>query len=359
MKTLLLSPELFLADGGIARILRLYLKALCESAGPTDEIASVVLNDRPEPDNRLPTYSTVALRSHMGCGRSKLRFIRETLRQASGCSRLVCGHLHQLPIAWLAQRLNPGLRYYLVAHGIEVWRPYSSLEVRALLGAHRILCVSDYTRRQLLRFCPGLGPERLCVVPNTLDPVLARPLPSAISATPFGAPRILTVARLTTADTYKGVDTLIEALPMVRREYPSARLRIVGAGDDQPRLQALCHQQRVADAVDFTGRIDDAALQAEYAACDLFALPSRKEGFGLVYLEAMIHGKPCLGARAGGVPEVINEDVGVLAEYGNIPEIAAGLMDLVRYPCDPGAIRRHAESFSFPSFRQRLNAVLS
>jgi glycosyltransferase involved in cell wall biosynthesis len=339
--------------------MRLYLKALCESAGPTDEIDSVVLNDGPETDPRLPRYSTVALRSHSGCNRSKLRFIRETLRLAADCSRVVCGHLHQLPIVWLAQRLNPRLRYYLVAHGIEVWRPYSALEVKALQGAHRILCVSEYTRRHLLRFCPSLDPARLLVVPNTLDPVLAQSETSAVSATPFGVPRILTVARLTTSDTYKGVDTLIEALPLVRREYPSARLRIVGGGDDQPRLQALTHQHGVAAAVDFTGRIDDAALQSEYAACDIFALPSRKEGFGLVYLEAMIHGKPCLGARAGGAPEVINDDVGVLAEYGNIPEIAAALMDLVRYPRASATIRRHADSFAFAVFQRRLASVLA
>jgi glycosyltransferase involved in cell wall biosynthesis len=357
MKTLLLSPELFLADGGIARIMRLYLKALCELAEPGDGVISLVLNDQAAPEARLPRYSTTALLGHHGCARRKLQFIREALRLAPQVNRLVCGHLHQLLIAWLAQRLNPPLEYYLVAHGIEVWRPYSPLETRAMLGARRLLCVSEYTRRQLLRFCARLDASRLVVVPNPLDPFFERAAPATAAATGSRL-RLLTVARLASADTYKGVDTLIEALPLVRREFPGAELRIVGGGDDLPRLRALAGRLGVGEAVSFTGLIDDEALRGEYAACDLFALPSRKEGFGLVFLEAMTHGKPCLGARAGGVPEVLNDRVGALAEYGNIPSIAAAVSDLVRYPRDPALIRAQADAFAFPNFKRRLAAAL-
>lgn len=359
MNTLLLSPELFRHEGGIARILRLYLKALCELAGPGDRVDSLVLNDRPGPEPRLSRYATDRLGEHLGCDRGKLAFIRHTLRLSRRTDTLVCGHLHLLPIAWLAQRLQPALRYHLVAHGIEVWRPYTPLERRALLGAHRILCVSEYTRRQLLRFLPALRPERLVVLPNTLDPYFSPGPADRPAAAPFALPRILTVGRLTAADTYKGFDTLIEALPAIRRDYPTARLRIVGTGDDQPRLAALAAELGVTGSVDFLGPVDDDALRAEYAACDLFALPSRKEGFGLVYLEAMTHGKPCLGARAGGAPEVITGDVGALVDYGNIPELAAAVGELVRHPRDSEVVRRHADAFAFPAFRRRLAAALA
>ena len=358
MNTLLLSPELFLHEGGIARIMRLYLKALCESAGADDRVDSLVLNDRAGPEPRLARYSNDRLGAHLGCDRRKALFIGRTLRLARRADRIVCAHLHQLPIAWLAQRLRPSLQYHLVAHGIEVWRPYTALERRALLGAHRILCVSEYTRRQLLRFLPTLRAERLVVVPNTLDPYFAPELNDRLSTAPFAIPRILTVGRLTTADTYKGFDTLIEAMPAIRRDYPTARLRIVGTGDDLPRLTALASQLGVAGSVDFLGPIDDESLRAEYAACDLFALPSRKEGFGLVYLEAMTYGKPCLGARAGGVPEVIHDGVGALVDYGNIPQLAAAVGELVRRPRDSGVVRRHADMFAFPAFRRRLAAAL-
>ena len=359
MKTVLLSPEVFHADGGIARIMRLYLKALCETSTAEDVIVSIALNDKPGHDPRLGRYSTHALRLTIGCARSKLRFIRSCLQQSTDADRLVCGHLHQLPIAWLMQRLRPDLRYYLVAHGIEVWRPYTALEKYALLGAHRILCVSEYTRRQMLRFCPALEADRLVVVPNTLDPFFNPLTVSSVSSAPFGSPRILTVSRLSSTDTYKGVDTLIEAIPGFLREYPRARLRVVGSGDDLPRLQAIAQINGVTGAVDFTGRLTDEALWAEYAICDIFALPSRKEGFGLVYLEAMTYGKSCLGARAGGIPEVINDQVGTLAEYGNIPEISAALIDLTSHPRDSAVVQRHAGCFAFPVFKKQLKAALN
>lgn len=359
MKALLLSPELFLHEGGIARIMRLYLKALCELAGPGGRVDSLVLNDNPGRDARLERYSTAQLGEQVGCSRSKLSFIRETVRLGRRADVLICGHLHQLAIARLAKVFNPRLRYYLVAHGIEVWRPYSLLERKALLGAHRIFCISEYTRRSMLRFFPELPADRLVVVPNTMDPFFAPALNDRKSKAPFASPRILIVSRLSSADTYKGVDTLIEAMPLVRQQYPLARLRIVGKGDDQPRLEALVQRLGVGFAVDFLGPISDEALRAEYATCDLFALPSRKEGFGLVFLEAMAYGKPCLGARAGGTPEVITDATGQLAEYANIPDLAAAIADLVRHPRDSGIVRHHADTFAFPAFAQRLATALA
>ncbi|MEJ1971696.1 MAG: glycosyltransferase family 4 protein [Lacunisphaera sp.] len=359
MRTLLLSPELFLHEGGIARIMRLYLKALCELAGPDDRVDTAVLNDRPGLDPRLGRYTSPRLGEFIGCDRNKRRFISETVRLGRQADRLVCAHLHQLPVAWFARLFNRRLRYYLVAHGIEVWRPYSRLERRALLGAHRILCVSEYTRRQMLRFCPALRPERLVVVPNTLDPHFAPELNDQVSLAPFALPRILTVGRLASDDAYKGFDTLIEAMPLLRRDHPTARLRVVGKGDDLPRLQALAQRIGAGGSIDFLGPISDEALRAEYAACDLFALPSRKEGFGLVYLEAMIYGKPCLGARAGGTPEVITSAVGELVDYGNLFDLAAAIADLVRHPRDSEVVRRHADSFAFPAFTRRLATALA
>jgi len=358
MRALLLSPELFLAEGGIARIMRLYLKALCEIAGPGGRVDSVVLNDAQSVDPRLAGYTDGRTGEHVGCNRGRFRFIRHTLRLSRQADHLVCAHLHQFPIAWLAAKFNPKLKYHLVAHGIEVWRPYGLLERRSLLGAHRILCVSEYTRRQMLRFCPGLDAARLVVLPNTLDPHFAPGPAAPPAAAAFDLPRILSVGRLSRADAYKGFDLLIEALPLIRRDYPAVRLRIVGQGDDQPRLADLAARLGVSDRVDFLGPVDDTALAAEYAACDLFALPSRREGFGLVYLEAMAYGKPCIGARAGGVPEVITDSVGQLVEYGDLAGLAAAVSDLVQHRRAADDVRAHAAMFAFPRFAGRLAAFL-
>lgn len=363
MRALLLAPELFRAEGGIARILRAYLKALADLSGPGGRVDAVVLNDSPGRDPRAAAYGGDAIGEIVGCERRRLRFIGATLRLARSADHLVCGHLHLLPVAWLARRLNRRLRYSLVAHGIEVWRPYTALERRALDGAHRILCVSDYTRRQMLRFHPRLRPEVLRVVPNTLDPTFAvAAADDAAAATDTKgtrAPLILSVGRLSAADAYKGFDTAIEALPLIRREFPDARLRLVGGGDDSTRLRALAADRGVADAVEFAGIVSDKALRASYAACDVFVLPSSREGFGLVFLEAMSHGKPCVGVRSGGAPEVIADAVGHLVPYAHVPELAAVVVELLRNPCDSSIVRRHAAAFTYPTFPPRLAAALS
>lgn len=359
MNTLLLSPELFRADGGIPRIMRLYLKALCGLCAPADRVDSIVLNDRPDSDDRFAQYVTVNLGEHIGCDRNKWLMLRQTLRLARGSDRLVCGHLHLLPLAMVAKWLNPKLRYSLVAHGIEVWRTYTWIERRALRGAHRILCVSDYTRRQMQANDPKLDPARMIVVPNALDPVIRVDKVSPTSAQKVGSPVILTVGRLALHEAGKGYDTLIRAMAVVLTQLPNARLRLAGGGEDQPRLQALAELCGVAAAVDFLGFVSDAALSAEYANCDLFALPSRKEGFGLVYLEAMSFGKPCVGVRAGGVPEVISSPVGRLIEFDDESALAGAIVDLARNPPDSEIVRRYAAGFAFPAFQSRLADALN
>jgi glycosyltransferase involved in cell wall biosynthesis len=271
------------------------------------------------------------------------------------CDRLICGHIGQLPVAWLARRLNPRLRYYLVAHGIEVWRPFTIMERVALRGAEKILCVSDYTRRELLKNCP-LPEGRAVVLPNALDPwfEIARGIP--LTGCP---PVILSVTRLTYADRYKGVGHLIEAMPAIRAAVPGAILRIIGRGDDLPRLQSLRNELGLTTAIEFLGYVDDKRLAAEMRTCRLFALPSKKEGFGLVFLEAMAHGRPCLGARAGGVPEVITDDTGALVDYGDVPGIATETISALQRPWNETAILARARHFSYLPFKDRLSELLA
>ncbi len=337
------------------RILRLYLKALCESSGDGDSVRVISLNDGNVNAGDLAAYSDRRLVEWKGCARGKANFCWAALRMGLACDRIVCGHIGQLPIAWIISRLRPGLPYFLVAHGIEVWRPFSPLEQRALRGARRILCVSDYTRRQMLSHC-DLGEDRTVVVPNALDPTLEPPRPGK----PDDATHlILSISRLTTADNYKGIEHLVAAMPAIRAAVPGARLRVIGRGDGLPALVAQARSLGLEGAVDFAGFIDDAGLGVEFERCRLFALPSQKEGFGLVYLEAMAHGRPCLGARSGGVPEVITEATGVLVGYGDVPGIAAGAISALKRDWSLDALLERARSFSYPRLKAQLESVLS
>ena len=353
-RTLLLAPELFAREGGIPRILQIYLKALCELAGPQDAVRFVALNDEVIDSRDLARYSNGALEDWLACGRHKSRFIRAVFELSRGCDHIICGHVAQLPVALAARAINPSLRYSVVAHGIEVWRPFKVSERIALRAAEKVICVSDYTRRELLRYCP-LPEERTVVLHNALDPYFGIRAGEPRGARP---PVILVVTRLTAADRYKGVAHMIEAMPAIRAAVPNVILRIIGRGDDLPFLQSLRDQLGLGNAVEFLGYVDDRRMMAAMSTCSLFALPSKKEGFGLVFLEAMAHGRPCLGARAGGIPEVITPETGVLVEFGDVPGLAAAAVSALSRDWDQSAILDRARHFSYPQFRDRLGALL-
>ncbi len=354
MKTLFIAPELFAGEGGITRILRLYLKALCELATDSDEVSFLALNDSVVDSSELRRYSGSRLVEWRVCGRDKVSFGAHALQMGLRSDKIICGHVAQLSLAWAASRLRPRLSYHLVAHGIEVWRPFTFLERRALRAASSIWCVSEFTRRQLLEHCP-LPPERTRVLPNALDPFLA---PTAPVEPPEGAPIILAVTRLSSSDSYKGVDHLIDALPGVLKEIPGARLRIVGRGDGLDGLLSRARALGIARSVEFAGYLSDSDLNAEFAKCRLFALPSAREGFGLVYLEAMAHGRPCLAALAGGAPEVVTAETGILVEYGDVPGLSAALVGALRREWPVRALIDRAHEFSYLRFKERLSSLL-
>lgn len=354
MKVVLLCPELFAGEGGIARMLRLYLRALNEDPS-THSVVVGALKDACLPADRLAPYTPRGQVSGFVAGRNRLTFAWKVVQAARGAHRLVCGHVHLLPIARFARSLNPRLAISLVAHGIEIDRPLGPVLRWGLRGADRIWCVSQDTRTRLLAHHPDLSPDRIRVVPNALDPALdpGEISPPAESLAP-GDTVILCVSRLDPREPYKGVELLLRAFALVHQEEPAVRLRIVGEGQDRTRLQQVARDLGLDTCVHFTGALSDRALQVEFKACRLFALPSSREGFGLVYLEAMAHGKPCVGVRAGGVPELVDAETGLLAAPDDLPGLASALLAALRRTWDPQRIRARARQYSYTAFRQRL-----
>lgn len=355
MNLLLLAPELFTSNGGIPRILRSYLKALClHGEAVKSRVSFIALNDDTVEDRELRRYTGPTFGRWECCSGNKVRFIRSSLRHSRGIDRIICGHVGQLPVAYAASLMRSRLSYDLVAHGIEVWRSFGVFERVALRRVRKVYCVSHYTRDRLAA-SGVVRQDKLVVLPNCLDPYFR--IADKVSP-PAHPPTILTVARLMRDDRYKGIDTLIQAMPQVRAAIPEVRLRIVGKGDDAARLRSLSNSLGLGSAVEMPGFVSDSALERHFVECSLFALPSKKEGFGLVFLEAMSQGRPCLGAKAGGIPDVITPDTGVLVPYGDIPAIAAGLVTALGKTWNNDAILARARHFDFGHFNERLAALL-
>jgi glycosyltransferase involved in cell wall biosynthesis len=318
----------------------------------------VTLNDVAIDSSDLKHYTTEgSLGQWEACNRDKRRFNHATFWLSADVRFLVCGHVAQLPTAWVASLLRPRLRYVLVAQGIAEFRPLTFWQRRAVKSAWRIFCSSEFTRGELLKHL-RLDPKRVVVMPNALDLELT---PDGVDSDSITAsqPVILSVARLSSIDRHKGVDHLIAAMPAILQSAPGTKLRIVGHGDDIHRLQNLVREHRVDSAVEFSGHVDDRQLRHELARCSLFALPREKEGFGLVYLEAMAHGKPCIAASSANAPRAITKESGLLVPYGDVAALSSACIAALQTSWDATVIRACASRFSYPVFREHLRRLMN
>jgi glycosyltransferase involved in cell wall biosynthesis len=201
-----------------------------------------------------------------------------------------------------------------------------------------------------------------------LDPQFEALLTTGTQSTPprdFPSGRvILTVGRWLATERYKGMDTLITALPRLLTRWPELQLVLAGAGDDRGWLEDLAEKNGVYRHVHFLSELSNTELAACYAACEIFALPSRGEGFGIVYLEAMAKGKPVIGGSHGGAPEVIQDGVtGYLVPHGDPIQLATSLEALLADPAharEMGAKgkQRVEHDFRFSVFAKSLKKIL-
>ena len=158
----------------------------------------------------------------------------------------------------------------------------------------------------------NIDPARIVIFPNCIDMIY----PSSNSKSPYekGKFNILSVTRLDIDDNYKGIDNIIKTLPVLIDKIPNIQYTVIGKGNDRERLEKLAQTLNVTDCVTFKGFVDE--IEPYYEYCDLFALPSNGEGFGIVYLEAMKYRKPIIAANARGATDVvIDNETGLLCDY--------------------------------------------
>ena len=307
--------------------------------------------------------------SFSGHARDKAQFVLAALRAAGRKPWLVIGmHPHLAPIVWAMRMRSPKVRSIVFAHGIEVWQPLGWPRCAALCQPDLVIGPSADTVRHLIH-TQGIRAEKVQRLPWGLDPEFEARLatnfqPLLSSGFPHGGKIILTVGRWDPAEQYKGADTLISALPRVLQTARDTFLVLVGDGADRPRLEQLARDLSVFERTRFLHDLTQDDLFACYAACDIFALPSRGEGFGLVFLEAMAHGKPVIGGAHGGIPDVSEDGVtGKLVPHGDIERLCEALESLLADPAravEMGARGRERieGEFSFEQFEDRLTRIL-
>jgi glycosyltransferase involved in cell wall biosynthesis len=364
-------PNIFEFKGGIQTYLAVLLEAI-QNLDPSHRYRVFIKHDK----SPSPNFRSVAPTQFHCTG-----IVPLPMRTAAFAAQLIGWGLWERPNLVIASHLNfafaayllkclTGIPYWIIVYGLDAWniqRP--DLQI-ALRHADRILAISDYTRDRLLKE-QNLDPAKFSLLPCTVDAssFQIKPKPQNL-LNRYGLkaeqPIILTVARLDSYERYKGYDQILQALPDIRRQIPTVHYLIVGKGSDSPRIQQLITQLHLQDCVTLTGFIPDQELCDYYNLCDVFAMPSRGEGFGIVYLEALACGKATLGGNQDGAVDALCQgELGALVDPLDVGAIAQTLIQILQgtYPnslmYQPEILREKViEIFGFKRFQKTLGELV-
>lgn len=320
--TVVCSTILAHPHGGIPSVNRQIVRQLDRigrsSRAPLELSAWALHDDPAEPRAVASALGIPADRLHFrGWSGQRARMLGGAVVTPGDADVVLTTHLGLAPVSRLLR--GPQTRVYQFLHGVECWR---SLPPRTRWGLHGIegfLSNSAFTHRRFLDHNPAYR-----AVPNTVAwlgaPEEHWPLDLPVEPGVHGGPSVLIVGRIMGEERYKGHEQLLAIWPEVRNRFPTARLSIVGGGNAAPALIAAAQRRGLiqSGAVTFFGEVPDAELRDHYRRCSVFAMPSRGEGFGLVYLEAMAFGKPCLASLDDAAPEVVTDEVtGLCVRYAD------------------------------------------
>lgn len=352
---LALVSDAFGGHGGIARYNSDLLCALSHSAAVSRIVALPRM--QPEPIGTLP-----AKVSQLPAIADQIRYSLKAVRLARQMppgTLLFCGHLLMAPLAGFISRLT-GQPLWLQVHGIDAWAKPTD---RVRWGARRsdlVTAVSRYTRNQMLANWWDGSTDRIRVLPNTVDTAYSPgPKSPKIIARHGLAGRkvILTVSRLASAERYKGHDYVISALSQLRLDHPDAVYLIVGGGDGVDYLRSVAQTFDVAGHVIFAGKVPHEELPDYFRTADVFVMPSVKEGFGIVFLEAAACGIPVIGGnRDGSVDALADGEIGTLVDPED-PAMIAKAIDRA-FKSSPRDGLKAVARFSKQNFEQHVGSII-
>ncbi len=335
MNILFLVTDAYGGHGGIA----LFNRELCAALTGMNitVIPRVVRGSLPD----LPSHVTFVAEA----ANSSVAYLRAVAAARRAKPDLViCGHINLLPVAFH--------RPLLVVHGIEAWKRRRS----PLSRCRGIVSVSALTRDRLIGWSRFDGPT--FVLPNAvhLEQYGIRPKRADFIARYRleGKRVLLTVGRLDAAERSKGFDEVLEVL----RDLPEDVVYVIaGGGNDAMRLQSRAHELGVASRVVFTGLFADEDKADLYNLADAYVMPSRGEGFGFVFLEALACGVPVIGSKLdGGREALLDGKLGLLVDPTSPAEIRAAIVETLGR--GERRVPEELEYFSFENFAKRSRAIV-
>lgn len=304
-----------------------------------------------------------------GFGIKKLKFIQASVRKGLKNNVVILSHVNLLLVGYLIKLFSPKTKLVLMAHGIEVWKPFTGYKKYMLLKCDKILAVSKYTASVLMRL--SQVPEtKLQALNNCLDPFLqdlANKEKDAGLLKKYHLSKedivLMTVARLAARERYKGYDIVIESFQKLRETYPHLKYLIVGKYDEmeKDRLDKMIEKYQLKDQVIFAGFIPDAKLADHFNLADIYIMPSEKEGFGIVFIEAMYYNKPVIaGNKDGSTDALLGGKLGLLVNPKSTAEVMDAiskiLTDKKQFLPDQKLL---IDNFSYPVYKNKWKGILN
>ncbi|PTR01289.1 asparagine synthase (glutamine-hydrolysing) [Mucilaginibacter yixingensis] len=306
-----------------------------------------------------------------GFGKHRALFAAEAVREGIQSDTVILSHINLAMIGCLIKKVSPKTKVFLIAHGIEIWRPLSGYKRKILTACDGILCVSNFTRDKVIK-SHQIPAEKCMVLNNALDPLLK--LPQQLDRPAYLLERyglnvhdkiVFTLTRLASTEQYKGYEQVIKAVARLKNEFTNLKYVLAGQYDEreEARIRDLIAQYDVNDQIIMTGFINDAELEDHFLLADLFVLPSRKEGFGIVFIEAMACGLPVIcGNSDGSVDAIKNGELGTAINVDNLDELTKTISHALSKPTDIAqrlALQQKCKTyFNVDSYSDRLEDLL-
>ena len=278
-----------------------------------------------------------------GFGAKRTKFVFSAINSTPKTDLVILTHINLSLVGLLIKLIKPNCRIWLIAHGIEVWRSLSPVKSRLLKKCDKILCVSDYTKEQMISR-HQVDPAICEVLNNSVDPFMKVPdeftkpenLLKKYRLTAEN-PVLFTLTRLASSEQYKGHDQVIKVMSRLKEIFPNIRYILAGQYDHQEeiRIQKLISDNHVDKEVILTGFLEENDLPGYFLLADLFVLPSKKEGFGIVFIEALACGLPVICGNADGSTDaILNGELGKAIDADNLEELEAAIIGYLKTPLE-------------------------
>ncbi len=248
------------------------------------------------------------------------------VRHAAGCDLIHANWTLSGGIAWLTRFIHRR-PFVVMVHGSDIYIGTKTGWIRKMTRilldqAAAVIAISQDLAGQLRIL--GVPESKISIIPEVID------TDNFLNVEQERENTILFIGSLIPR---KGCIYLLQAFGKIARELPDYRLCLVGEGADEAELRQLASDLQIGERVSFLGVKPRAEIASLMQRARLFVLPSLEEGLGVVLIEAIASGTPCVASAVGGIPDVITPDVGVLVPPGDAGALASAILDVLK---DPG-----------------------